>query len=105
MRDWTAVMFANVYHHFGVCIGRLPCNLRSAQSDASWHRLKRAPQSPIDLAVCVCGQHECFWVNHYAARVLYTVEDWVERNMDSVPQSFSDTMHSSSHQVWFGGMV
>ena len=38
-------------------------------------------------------------MNHYASKVLYTVEGWVERNMDSVPQSFSDTMLSSQHAV------
>lgn len=51
-------------------------------------------------------QHESFWVNHYAAKVLYTVDGWVERNMDSVPQSFMDTMLSSKNEVSdvdFGG--
>lgn len=42
---------------------------------------------------------ESFWVNHYASKVLYTVDGWVERNMDSVPQSFSDTILSSKHSV------
>lgn len=49
-------------------------------------------------ALCL-PQHESFWVNHYASKVLYTVDGWVERNMDSVPQSFADTMLSSGHQA------
>lgn len=51
------------------------------------------------LLCFILFQHESFWVNHYASKVLYTVEGWVERNMDSVPQSFSDTMLSSQHTV------
>eukprot|EP00904_Undaria_pinnatifida_P011109 jgi/Undpi1/7128/HiC_scaffold_22.g09602.m1 len=53
----------------------------------------------MDVTVKSGGRdaHESFWVNHYASKVLYTVEGWVERNMDSVPQSFSDTMLSSQH--------
>ncbi|CAM9530215.1 unnamed protein product, partial [Hapterophycus canaliculatus] len=42
---------------------------------------------------------ESFWVSHYASKVLYTVDGWVERNMDSVPQSFSETLLASKHKV------
>ncbi|CAM9166452.1 unnamed protein product [Ascophyllum nodosum] len=41
---------------------------------------------------------ECFNVKHYAGKVKYTVEGWVERNMDNIPQSFNDTLQSSSHK-------
>ena len=44
-------------------------------------------------------QRECFWVKHYAGKVKYTVEGWVERNMDRVPPSFHDTLHRSTHKV------
>ena len=44
-------------------------------------------------------QRECFWVKHYAGKVKYTVEGWVERNMDRIPQSFNDTLQSSTHKV------
>ena len=46
-----------------------------------------------------CTQRECFNVKHYAGKVKYTVEGWVERNMDNIPQSFNDTLQSSSHKV------
>eukprot|EP00903_Cladosiphon_okamuranus_P011080 g10459.t1 len=42
---------------------------------------------------------ECFWVKHYAGKVKYTVGGWVERNMDSIPQSFNDTLSTSTSQV------
>lgn len=45
--------------------------------------------------LCLCLQRECFWVKHYAGKVKYTVEGWVERNMDRIPQSFKDTLNSS----------
>lgn len=45
-------------------------------------------------------------MSHYASKVLYTVDGWVEGNMDSVPQSFSETMLSSENKVsavvWLG---
>eukprot|EP00752_Nemacystus_decipiens_P009380 g8383.t1 len=42
---------------------------------------------------------ECFWVKHYAGKVKYTIGGWVERNMDSIPQSFNDTLATSTSQV------
>eukprot|EP00752_Nemacystus_decipiens_P009414 g8417.t1 len=42
---------------------------------------------------------ENFWVKHYAGKVKYTVEGWVERNMDRVPESFSATLAASTNQV------
>eukprot|EP00904_Undaria_pinnatifida_P007215 jgi/Undpi1/3623/HiC_scaffold_16.g06993.m1 len=42
---------------------------------------------------------ECFWVKHYAGKVKYTIGGWVERNMDSIPQSFNDTLQTSKHQA------
>ncbi|CAM9665996.1 unnamed protein product [Ascophyllum nodosum] len=42
---------------------------------------------------------ECFWVKHYAGKVKYTIGGWVERNMDSIPQSFNDTLRSSTNNV------
>ncbi|CAN0342915.1 unnamed protein product, partial [Ectocarpus sp. 12 AP-2014] len=42
---------------------------------------------------------ECFWVRHYAGKVKYTVEGWVERNMDRVPESFSSTLAASTSKV------
>eukprot|EP00903_Cladosiphon_okamuranus_P011132 g10508.t1 len=42
---------------------------------------------------------ENFWVKHYAGKVKYTVEGWVERNMDRIPESFNRTLASSSHKV------
>lgn len=44
-------------------------------------------------------QRENFWVKHYAGKVKYTVEGWVERNMDRVPESFSGTLAASTHKV------
>lgn len=44
-------------------------------------------------------QRECFWVRHYAGKVRYTVEGWVERNMDRVPESFSSTLAASTSKV------
>lgn len=38
-------------------------------------------------------------MSHYASKVLYTVDGWVERNMDNVPQSFSETLLASKHKV------
>lgn len=52
-----------------------------------------------DLRVCLLQQRECFWVKHYAGKVKYTVHGWVERNMDSIPSSFNDTLQSSTHQA------
>ncbi|CAM9169756.1 unnamed protein product [Laminaria digitata] len=45
------------------------------------------------------NMRECFWVKHYAGKVKYTVEGWVERNMDRVPPSFHDTLQRSTHKV------
>lgn len=44
-------------------------------------------------------QRENFWVKHYAGKVKYTVEGWVERNMDPVPESFGETLAASAHKV------
>ncbi|CAM9285240.1 unnamed protein product, partial [Hapterophycus canaliculatus] len=41
---------------------------------------------------------ECFWVKHYAGKVKYTIGGWVERNMDSIPQSFNETLATSKLQ-------
>lgn len=38
-------------------------------------------------------------MKHYAGKVKYTVEGWVERNMDKIPQSFNDTLQSSTHKA------
>lgn len=38
-------------------------------------------------------------MKHYAGKVKYTVGGWVERNMDSIPQSFNDTLQTSQHQA------
>lgn len=38
-------------------------------------------------------------MKHYAGKVKYTVEGWVERNMDRVPVSFNETLQSSTHKV------
>ncbi|CAN0563102.1 unnamed protein product, partial [Ectocarpus sp. 12 AP-2014] len=35
---------------------------------------------------------ECFSVKHYAGTVKYTVEGWVERNMDSIPVAFAASL-------------
>eukprot|EP00903_Cladosiphon_okamuranus_P006607 g6454.t1 len=45
------------------------------------------------------NMRENFWVKHYAGKVKYTVEGWVERNMDRVPESFNMTLATSSSQV------
>ncbi|CAM9208802.1 unnamed protein product [Ascophyllum nodosum] len=42
---------------------------------------------------------ESFSVKHYAGTVKYTVEGWVDRNMDNVPQAFGAYLGSSVHQV------
>ncbi|CAN0287711.1 unnamed protein product, partial [Ectocarpus sp. 8 AP-2014] len=42
---------------------------------------------------------ENFWVKHYAGKVKYTVEGWVERNMDRIPESFGGTLAASTHTV------
>ncbi|CAM9142326.1 unnamed protein product [Ectocarpus sp. 6 AP-2014] len=42
---------------------------------------------------------ENFWVKHYAGKVKYTVEGWVERNMDRIPESFGGTLAASTHAV------
>ncbi|CAB1114761.1 unnamed protein product [Ectocarpus sp. CCAP 1310/34] len=42
---------------------------------------------------------DCFWVKHYAGKVKYTIGGWVERNMDSIPQSFNDTLATSTLKV------
>lgn len=47
----------------------------------------------------VTRQRECFWVKHYAGKVKYTIGGWVERNMDSIPQSFNDTLATSTLQA------
>lgn len=47
-------------------------------------------------------QRQCFWVKHYAGKVKYTVENWVERNMDRIPESFNETLQSSAHTVRSG---
>lgn len=44
-------------------------------------------------------QRENFWVKHYAGKVKYTVEGWVERNMDRIPESFGGTLAASTHTV------
>lgn len=44
-------------------------------------------------------QRDCFWVKHYAGKVKYTIGGWVERNMDSIPQSFNDTLATSTLKV------
>lgn len=38
-------------------------------------------------------------MKHYAGKVKYTVEGWVERNMDRVPESFNSTLAASAHKV------
>ena len=38
-------------------------------------------------------------MKHYAGTVKYTVEGWVDRNMDNVPQAFGAYLGSSVHQV------
>eukprot|EP00903_Cladosiphon_okamuranus_P015046 g13919.t2 len=53
----------------------------------------------MDVTVSSSRDPESFWVSHYASKVLYTVDGWVEGNMDSVPQSFTETMLSSKHKV------
>ncbi|CAM9178970.1 unnamed protein product, partial [Hapterophycus canaliculatus] len=45
------------------------------------------------------NMRENFWVKHYAGKVKYTVQGWVERNMDSVPESFGGTLVTSTHKV------
>lgn len=40
-------------------------------------------------------------MKHYAGKVKYTVDGWVERNMDRVPESFNDTLQSSTLKVIF----
>lgn len=50
-------------------------------------------------------QRECFWVKHYAGKVKYTVGGWVERNMDSIPQSFNDTLKASTNQASRSAML
>ncbi|CAN0100971.1 unnamed protein product [Scytosiphon promiscuus] len=45
------------------------------------------------------NMRENFWVKHYAGKVKYTVEGWVERNMDRVPESFGGTLNASTHKV------
>lgn len=47
----------------------------------------------------IIRQRENFWVKHYAGKVKYTVEGWVERNMDRIPESFSSTLAASTHKV------
>ncbi|CAM9971674.1 unnamed protein product [Pylaiella littoralis] len=42
---------------------------------------------------------ECFSVKHYAGTVKYTVESWVDRNMDNIPTAFAASLSSSSHKV------
>lgn len=60
---------------------------------------------PASFLVSFCAdfsnqtQRECFWVKHYAGKVKYTVEGWVERNMDRVPESFSSTLAASTSKV------
>lgn len=54
--------------------------------------------SPFSLWSARC-QRDCFNIKHYAGKVKYTVKGWVERNMDRIPQSFNDTLQSSSHAV------
>ncbi|CAN0184909.1 unnamed protein product, partial [Hapterophycus canaliculatus] len=44
-------------------------------------------------------KRENFWVKHYAGKVKYTVEGWVDRNMDRIPESFGGTLGASTHQV------
>ena len=57
------------------------------------------PPSYITLLGVFSEQRECFWVKHYAGKVKYTVEGWVERNMDRVPVSFHDTLQNSKNKV------
>ncbi|CAN0528106.1 unnamed protein product, partial [Ectocarpus sp. 12 AP-2014] len=45
------------------------------------------------------NMRENFWVKHYAGKVKYTVEGWVERNMDRIPESFGGTLAASTHTV------
>ncbi|CAM9621035.1 unnamed protein product, partial [Ectocarpus sp. 13 AM-2016] len=42
---------------------------------------------------------ECFSVKHYAGTVKYTVEGWVERNMDSIPVAFAASLGTSTHKA------
>lgn len=79
----------------------------------TWHIYVRPPQNnaigraapftvpipPTIIALVLLHQRDCFWVKHYAGKVKYTVHGWVERNMDSIPSSFSDTLQSSTHQA------
>lgn len=44
-------------------------------------------------------QRECFSVKHYAGTVKYTVEGWVDRNMDSIPVAFAASLGTSGHKV------
>lgn len=43
-------------------------------------------------------------MKHYAGKVKYTIGGWVERNMDSIPQSFNDTLATSTSQARIGLM-
>lgn len=43
-------------------------------------------------------------MKHYAGKVKYTIGGWVERNMDSIPQSFNDTLATSTLQARGHGM-
>lgn len=44
-------------------------------------------------------------MKHYAGKVKYTVGGWVERNMDSIPQSFNDTLKASTNQASRSAML
>ncbi|CAM9355556.1 unnamed protein product [Discosporangium mesarthrocarpum] len=77
-----------------VCSEPNPTDLRYT---AQLHKLYSRHQNfPV---VAKKDQRDKFWVKHYAGKVKYTVEGWVERNMDRIPEAFTETLKSSSLKV------
>lgn len=45
------------------------------------------------------GKLQFFSVKHYAGSVKYTVDGWVEKNMDTIPKVFETALGSSEHKA------
>lgn len=83
------------------CSERGCCTLdcRACRSDTPVRKPSYEPSFLWSSRRVFALQRENFWVKHYAGKVKYTVEGWVERNMDRVPESFNTTLATSSSQA------
>ncbi|CAM9385107.1 unnamed protein product [Phaeothamnion confervicola] len=72
-------------------------NCTDARYCASLH--KEHGRHPSFPPVHPKDQQRCFMVKHFAGSVKYTVDGWVTRNMDKIPETFADVGAGSAMSV------